>query len=301
MTLPKPEETPKEEPQGKAEGPVSGRTVRVVPARQPAGPPAPAAETPVAPPPIQPPEQTAPPPPVEKTPRAGKGISGGKKLAAIELDARAAERLKIPWKYRLRPDLGLARRAAWDISAVLSLLLNAVLLTVVLLLAAQVKSLKNTVNGLLGGLYDNFVRMDNAVISTTININQMPIPLNFTLPVEQEEVYVTLTRDVTIRNALVGVLSLPTSVTLPRGTVLPVSLRMDVPVKTVVLVDLRVPVNIKLAEANPPDPNAASLHQAFLGLQDTIGPFYCLLEPGARDYTGAYVCREGAYVPKSIR
>jgi hypothetical protein len=135
----------------------------------------------------------------------------------------------------------------------------------------------------------------------------MPIPLDFTLPVVQPSTNVTLTEDVTIRGAYVvintGALSINSSatVTLPRGTTLPVSLNMDVPVRTTVLVDLKVPVNIKLAEANPADPNTANLHSAFIGLQNTVGPFYCLLQPDAQDYSGTYVCEQGVYAQKPLR
>ena len=200
---------------------------------------------------------------------------------------------KLPRKY-------LVRTAAWDLSAGISLFVNAILLGVVLLLAIKINTLQNTLNGLLGGLYDNFVRMDKSYITTTIAVDDMPINLDFTLPVVQSETNVTLTRDVTIRNAIVGVLSAPTTVTLPAGTVLPVSLNMNVPVQTTVLVDLQVPVNIELASANSADPAIANLHTAFLGLQDTIGPLYCLLQPAAVDYLSQPLCNEkGVYISRA--
>jgi len=316
MELQKSNEMPKEEPQGKPKGPSISKTVHVMPSKPPAQPTA-VAETgqPAAPiaekpaPPAR--EEPAPllsanhaPPAGEESSRPIKGISLGKRLSAFEMAARNAPRLKIPWKYRLRPDKGLARRAAWDVSALLSLLVNAVLLAVIVLLAVQVRNLKGTVNGLLGGLYDNFTRMDNSVISTTITINQLPIPIDFVLPVSQPSTNVTLTQDVTIRGAHVvintGAMSINSAatVTLPAGTTLPVSLYMEIPVKTTVLLDLALPVNIKLAEANFPDPNIANLHAAFVGLQNTVGPFYCLLQPGAQDYTGFYICQQGNYALK---
>ncbi|MCS7010972.1 MAG: hypothetical protein NZL98_06365 [Anaerolineales bacterium] len=222
----------------------------------------------------------------------------GQRLKAILKAGEKAPPAKLPWRYRLVPTCTRLRHAAWDVAAVISLTVNAILLGVILVLVTQLQQLKQTVNGLMGGLYDNFVRMDNSVISTTIVIEDLTIPIDFTLPVVQDEIYVTLTRDVTIRNALVGILSLPTTVTLPKGTRLAISLGMDVPVKTEVSVDLQVPVNIQLSRAIPADPNVPNLHQAFLGLQNTIGPFYCLFEPDAQDYTGVYLCREGEYIPR---
>jgi hypothetical protein len=290
MALPKSNETPK--------GPSTTKAVHVMPARQPATSSPKGKSAPAAP---AAPEKSAPPA-NGKASRSGKGINPGKKLSAFERAARNAPRLKIPWKYRLRPDLGLARRAAWDLSAIASLLVNAILLTVVVILAVQLQQLKTTVNGLLGGLYDNFVRMDNSVISTTINVPELSIPLNFILPVVQPETCVTLTRQATIPNARVSVLSGSTTVTLPAGTPLCISLNMDVQVNTTVVVrDVKVPVTIQLATANSPDPNVDNLHGAFVGLQNTVGPFYCLLEPGAKDYTGALLCRQGIYVPKPPR
>jgi len=206
---------------------------------------------------------------------------------------------RLPDKYRMRT-------AMWDLSSVISLVVNAVLLAIVLLLAFRIHTLENTINGLLGGLYDNFVRMDNSYITTTIQVQDMPIPLDFTLPVVQEQTNVTLTQDVTIRNAYVvidtGMLDInaPATVTLPAGTILPVALRMDIPVQTTVLVDLQVPVNIELASASSSDPAIANLHTAFLGLQDTIGPLYCLLDPAAVDYRARPLCdSEGLYIHRA--
>ena len=299
MKLPDTNEPAQEPAQEKPKGPPALRTVRIVEARKTAAP-APQAETP---PPAEKKEEPKPaagkPAPAEK-PQRGKGINPGKKLRSIIHAGKNAPRIKIPLKYRLRPDKSLLRRAIWDVSSIISLVVNIVLAVIIITLGMRLQQLQDTVNGLLGGLYDNFVRMDNSVISTTISVNQ-DIQLDFMLPVVQEETYVTLTRDVTIRGAMVGVLSLPTTVTLPRGTSLPISLNIEVPVQRTIPVNLTVPVYIKLAEALPADPNTANLHSAFIGLQNTVGPFYCLLEPGAVDYTGAAICQQGAYSPKPLK
>jgi hypothetical protein len=214
-------------------------------------------------------------------------------------------RSKLPRKY-------LLRTAMWDIASIISLSFNAILLGVVILMAFRISSLQNTLqdtmqnelSGLLGGLYDNFVRMDESSISTTILVEDVPIPLDFTLPVVQEQTNVTLTQDVTIYNAYVSIdtgalnINAPAAVTLPAGTSLPVSLNMDVPVQTTVLMDLQV--NIDLANTTSSDPAIASLHTAFLGLQDAIGPIYCLLSPGAMDYLARPLCNDqGTYIERS--
>lgn len=201
---------------------------------------------------------------------------------------------RFDWRLR-RPTLRKSIKAATKLYRAIAMIVDVVLILLVLVLAISLKNANDILNSVLSGLYENFVVMDNAVISTNIQVDDASIPLDFILPVVQSETYVTLTQDVTIRNATVGVLSLPTTVTLPAGTSLPVSLSMEVPVQTTLLVDLEVPVNIKLAEANPPA-GQASLHAAFLGLQDTVGPFYCLFDHPS-DSPAASVCEGKRYIP----
>lgn len=199
-----------------------------------------------------------------------------------------------------KPEFRKSLRAGRKLGGILSLIINVILLGIVLVLMSKLNALNTTLNNVLGGLYENFVNMDNASIVTTINVDDMPIPLDFILPVVQEETYVTLTRSVTIHNAIVGVLSVPTTVTLPAGTALPVSLNMNVPVQTTVLVDIQVPVNINLAQSNPPGDGQVGLHDAFLGLQNTIGPFYCLFKQDLFNAAGGLVCQQGAYTFQDI-
>lgn len=232
-------------------------------------------------------------------------LNPGKRLSSIEKASHNSPRLKIPLKYRMKPDKGLLRRAAWDVSTIASLFVNAILLSLVILLLLQVRNLKNTVNNLVSGLYDNFVALDDSVIATTLNVSSMTIPLDFTLPVMQPSTNVTLTENVTIRNAYVVIntdsvkINSAATVTLPRGTVLPVSLNMEVPVQTTVLVDLSVPVVIKLSESNPPGDQVVGLHDAFLGLQNTIGPYFCLMNPDVVA-NGRYICSQGDYLPEPV-
>jgi hypothetical protein len=211
------------------------------------------------------------------------------------------------FKIRILPNGEKTRRAFWDVGTAISLIINIILLVAVFFLSVQINKLKISSNNLLSGMFNNFVRMDNSVISTTINMPDVPIPLNFNLPVVQSETYVTLTRSVTIKSARVtinsGALTLdnaPATITLPMGTNLPVSLEMDVPVQTTVHMNLAIPVNIKLADANSPDVNVGNLHTALLGLQDTIGPLYCQFNPQAQDYLNNFLCdAQGNYIVRS--
>lgn len=215
-------------------------------------------------------------------------------------DAPARSQRKTPpgdnrfdWNLRL-PKGKKILQGLKKIHSALAVIVDIGLVLVVLVLLTSLKSISNTVNSVISQLYKSFVTMDNATISTNIHVDDAVIPLDFTLPVVQSETYVILTQDVTIRNATVGILSLPTTVTLPAGTALPVSLSMEVPVQTTLLVDLEVPVNIKLAEANPPA-GQDSLHGAFLNLQSALGPYYCIFQQQLRD-TSDPACEGRTYV-----
>lgn len=165
--------------------------------------------------------------------------------------------------------------AFWTVTGVISLAVNAVLLTVLLVLAQHLFTLKAVVEQqLLGGLSANFARMDEAVIRTTVEVHDQ-IPVVFDLPVEATTV-VVLSEDTIIRGARVNlttggltIVSAPANIVLPKGTALPVQLSIVVPVNTQVPVDLQVPVAIPLRETE--------LHAPFVGLQQVVAPYQALL------------------------
>lgn len=165
--------------------------------------------------------------------------------------------------------------AFWSIGAFLSILLNIVLIVIVVILLNQLFSIKRLVtDDLLGGLYYNFLLMDQAKITTTVQVEDM-IPVQFDLPLNQTT-NVILTEDTIIRDATVSlttgglnIVEAPTDIVLPAGTVLPVQLNLTVPVDTQIPVTLTVPVDIPL--------NQTELHEPFVGLQDVIAPYYWLL------------------------
>lgn len=185
--------------------------------------------------------------------------------------------------------------AFWTTASILSLTVNLVLLLVLVLLATglrryglSVSSMLNMGNGLLGGLHENFEKMDRARIQTNVEVNTT-IPVRFDLQLNQQT-NVVLSQDVTITNALVtvntGGLNITranTTIVLPQGTTLPVLLNLTVPVDTAVPVTLNVPVDIPLAETE--------LHEPFTGLQDVIRPFYCMINPNALNLDEEPICR----------
>jgi len=173
--------------------------------------------------------------------------------------------------------------AFWTIASIFSLTVNLVLI-IILLMVFQMRSgiqgvASNQISGLLGGLYTNFVKMDQASIKTSIHVEKQ-IPVQFSLNVSGPT-NVTLSQPVRIDGALVtvatgglNIVNARATIVLPQGTVLPINIEnLVVPVDQQVLADLDVPVNIPL--------NQTELHEPFVGLQKVVEPWYCLIQPNA--------------------
>jgi hypothetical protein len=172
----------------------------------------------------------------------------------------------------------------WTIASVISMLVNVgvvIALVIVIQLLGGTKAAlsfaEGQATGLLGGLYNNFVKMDAASIKTTIHVEK-DIPVQFTLNVSGTT-NVTLTQAVSINGALVtvntgglNINNARANIVLPAGTVLPIYIEnLVVPVDKTVPAILDVPVDIPL--------NATELHEPFVGLQKVVEPYYCLLRP----------------------
>ncbi len=147
----------------------------------------------------------------------------------------------------------------WTIASVISLTVNIgvviALLVVMQILGGPKATLslaQGQASGLLGGLYNNFVKMDQASIQTTIHVEK-EIPVQFSLNVSGPT-DVTLSRDVAISGALVtvntgglNINNARANIVLPAGTVLPITIQnLVVPVDQKVLAVLDVPVDIPL-------------------------------------------------------
>jgi hypothetical protein len=221
-------------------------------------------------------------------PRPEDDNNPGRRLHAFEAAGKKAQRPKIPWKYRLPITRETTHRAYWDVTTTFSLVVNAILVGLLIVMALQIRSLQTTVNNLLGGLYSNFVKMDQADISTTIAVNTQ-IPLNFNLPVSQNTA-VVLTNNVTIPKAHVVIntgglnINAQASVTLPAGTSLPIALNLAIPVQSTIPISLLVPVSIPI--------NQTGLHEPFTGLQTTLRPVYCTFDKNAQYPEGTFICAE---------
>ena len=145
-------------------------------------------------------------------------------------------------------------------------------------LGQQLFSLKSLVKDqVLGGLYENFVMMDQAHIRTKIPVSTQ-VPAKFNLPLSTNTT-VTLTEDTNITNATIyelnagGFLYIPRAglnIILPAGTKLPVALNLTVPVDQKIPVELMVDVDIPL--------NETELHKPFVGLRKVVEPYYGMLD-----------------------
>jgi hypothetical protein len=173
--------------------------------------------------------------------------------------------------------------AFWTIASLMSLSVNIILLVILLILFQMLGAIQTTaddkVSGLLGGLYNNFVRMDEANIRTNIHVEK-EIPVEFNLNVSGPT-NVRLSQSVTISGALVtvqtgglNIVNARATIVLPQDTLLPINIEsLNVPVNQKVLAVIDVPVDIPLDQTE--------LHEPFVGLQQVVRPWYCLIEPNA--------------------
>jgi hypothetical protein len=205
----------------------------------------------------------------------------------LRIPAASAEtggREKKPSRFKFGP-------AFWTFASVVSLTVNVVLLAAALVGIRMLGGLSFTpqdqLSSILGGLYLNFVKMDQAHIRTNIHVEK-EIPVNFVLNVSGPTT-VRLSQDVVIDGALVtvetgglNIVNARARIVLPVGTPLPVTIEgLIVPVDQKVLAVLDVPVDIPLDQTE--------LHEPFVGLRMVVEPFYCLLEPNTV-INGVNVC-----------
>lgn len=185
----------------------------------------------------------------------------------------------------------------WTTASTISLTINIIMTIILIILVVSVYRLKldmqkvmsagTALMSLPSGLYSNFEKMERASIQTNVVVDAM-IPVKFDLQLNQPT-DVTLSENVTITNALVtvntgglNITQANTTIVLPQGTVLPITLNLTVPVDKQVPVTLNVPVNIPLS--------ATSLNEPFVGLQEVIQPIYCVVNPEAVNMDGQPIC-----------
>jgi hypothetical protein len=184
--------------------------------------------------------------------------------------------------------------AFWTIASAFSIVINIVLIVVVLILAGELFSIKKLVQvQLVGGLYENFVKMDEAHIQTTILVSDTiqlhdSIPVVFDLPLKQGT-EITLTKDTPIKKAsvILNGQPVPTDIILKEGTRMSIALDLVVPVNQQVPVELSVPVHLVVPVDIPL--SETELHEPFSGLQDVVAPYKKFLD-GLPDSWGGLMC-----------
>ena len=210
-------------------------------------------------------------------------MESGPESTAKSTEERIEEVKPYFWQGKIGP-------AFWTVAGIFSVALNVILIVILILLGRELFGLKDLVSEqLVGGLYENFILMDEAVISTTVPVVDT-IPVQFTLPVKTNTT-VVLTEDTLVENASVNlttggltITNAPSNIVLRAGTELPVKLDIQVPVDTTVPVELEVNVAIPLKDTQ--------LHDPFVGLQNVLGPYVVLLAD-APDSWGQVFCPTG--------
>jgi len=210
----------------------------------------------------------------DEAPLEAAGLPAEEEEQSVPLRLRRRRRApRRDWKFA---------QAFWTLTSLLSLVVNVILVVVLISLGRQLFTLKGIVEEqLLGGLYENFILMDEAHIQTTIPVSAQ-VPAKFDLPLKTDTV-VILTEDTVLDNATVArmttggltIENAPATIVLPVGTRLPVALDLIVPVDQMIPVSLNVNVDIPL--------NQTDLHEPFVGLQEVVRPYYRMLDgmPGS--------------------
>jgi hypothetical protein len=179
--------------------------------------------------------------------------------------------------------------AFWTVASLISLTVNIILIVALIILGRQLFSMKQLIQDqLVGGLFTNFIKMDQAHIRTTIPINTQ-VPAKFDLPLNTTTT-VTLTEDTMITQAtmynldaanVLQISQASMNILLPAGTQLPIKLDLTVPVDQKIPVNLLVNIDIPL--------NQTELHEPFVGLQQVVKPYYTILNDSPNTWRQA-VC-----------
>jgi hypothetical protein len=196
---------------------------------------------------------------------------------------------RILWRGKIGP-------AFWTISGVVSIVVNIILVVTLIVLGRQLFALKSLVTDqLLGGLYYNFVLMDQAHIVTEIEVSETiqvddTIPVVFDLPLSTDTT-VVLTQDTPIEDATIYLngMPVPLDLNLREGTPLNINLDLTVPVSQTVPVVLDVPVKLVVPVDIPLE--ETELHDPFIGLQEVIKPYYWQLADLPKTWDGVPLCQ----------
>jgi hypothetical protein len=157
-------------------------------------------------------------------------------LSEVPTEPRRPPQLGWGWRWQRLFWQGRIGSAFWTVASLFSLIVNIVLIVMLVVMGQKLFSLKRLVSEqLIGGLFQNFVLMDQGQIQTIVQVSDQ-IPVQFDLPVATTTT-VKLTKNTRIRGASVNlstggltISNAPTTILLPAGTELPIALSIVVPV-----------------------------------------------------------------------
>jgi hypothetical protein len=173
-------------------------------------------------------------------------------------------------------------RTFWTVGGILSILANAVLLS---MLMGGAKS--SEAAGVLPGVYASLEQLDNAHLRTTIPM-ETSLALDSSVPVKTAT-RITLARDLFVRGAHVTInasglsIDSPADITLPAGTEMDVNMDLTLPLQSDLPVTGHLPVDIAIRDTE--------LHRAIQGLKDSLRPLVCADAPAATLSDGTPICR----------
>lgn len=140
--------------------------------------------------------------------------------------------------------------AVRNVTVVISLVVNIVLISLVLILASQIGAIKATLSSVVGQLDAAFVALGDAVVEDNIHIDQR-VPVSFALPIDQRIQVVTtdavpLSLPASFSLGSFGQINGTVSLALPRDLPLPIHIVMNVPVNSEIPVVFDQQVSIPL-------------------------------------------------------
>lgn len=164
--------------------------------------------------------------------------------------------------------------AVKNLSLLVSMIVNLVLIIVVVILLSQVGNIKMTLASVLGQLDSAFEGLGASTIQDSIAISQQ-VPVNFILPLDQDTTVVTtgpvpINVPATFSLGPYGTINGIVSLQLAPGTALPVHISMSVPVSNSIPVVFKQPIAIPLADKG--------LRPVVEKLRSAIGPLITLVQ-----------------------
>ena len=178
------------------------------------------------------------------------------------------------WKNAFRKSAKFSKKSFQVVSTIIDILV----IIVLIILVQQNIILRNFIaSDILAQLYQQFVDMNKAVISTDVKVKDTifvkdSIAINFDLPLEQPT-EVILIEDTPIKNATIILNNqlVPLDLTLKAGTPLNINLDLVVPVSQTIPIELAVPVDLDVPVSIPI--STTQLSVPFEGLQKIVSTY----------------------------